>query len=90
MPQYVHHTFNGTKYKIDFGDFDGLCDEPKLKGLPEILFPRGFQPSRRGMELILHECLHACNYRAGENGVGQTALELSKLLWRIYKPRIKK
>ena len=88
MPKYLYSVFNGTRYKIDFESFDGVCDEPTLQGPPDIMLPNGFKPTKRGLEILLHECLHACNYDAGENGVEQTALELSKLLWKIYKPRI--
>lgn len=90
LPSFTHHTFNKTRYCIDFKPFDASCDDPKLGGPPEITFPKGFKPTRYGLELLLHECLHACDFTASEKTVERTAEEISKLLWKLYRPRIQK
>jgi len=90
MPGFIRQTFNGVKYCIDFRPFDAICDNPKLTGPPEISFPKGFKPTRYGLELLLHESLHACDFSVSEPIVEQTAKDISKLLWKLYKPRIQK
>lgn len=77
------HTFNGTKYKIDISDpIDGMCDHPKNIGKPEL---RVFADltTKKGMESLFHEMLHASCWSASEEKVTRTAKECIDLAWRL-------
>jgi len=76
------HTFNGLKYKITFGEFDGLCDTCKKER--EIIISADLSKFT-GLETVIHESLHACNWRASEKSVERTARDIARFLRRIYK-----
>ena len=35
------------------------------------------------LEVILHECLHAADWKASEEYIEQTAIDLASILWRL-------
>jgi len=78
------HTFNGRKYNIYiFPDgFDGVCDQytPEVDEREVII---AVDPTtRNGLITIIHECLHAENWRASEESVDRTSTEIGTFLWR--------
>ncbi len=78
----VHtHTFNGRSYKIDFGDFEGLCDmykcnERYIRVLPDL-------NTRKGLITAIHETLHAESWTASEDVVDRVSNEIGSFLWRL-------
>ena len=77
------HTFNGTVYDLHIEAVDGLCDSPKPGGKPNFIVPVHDQDSRKFLESVIHEALHACNWKASEESVTQTAYDVARLLWRL-------
>ena len=75
------HTFNGRKHTIDIGRMDGWCDQYKKQFFIHIC--RDDTDSRAFMETCIHEALHACNWKASEESVTQTAYDLARFLWRL-------
>lgn len=39
--------------------------------------------TRIGLETLIHESLHACNWKASEENVTQTAHDIARFLWRL-------
>ena len=74
------HTFNGRKYKIDIGPFDGSCVCYTCEREMHILVPL---EERIGLETAIHEALHACSWPASESTVEITAHDIARFLWRI-------
>lgn len=73
------NTFCGTKYHLVFDELDGNCDTDNKYW---IIVERDL--SRRiGLETTIHEALHACNWSASEEKVGQTARDITRLLWNM-------
>ncbi len=77
------HTFRGRRVKIEFGEFDGLCESPRdtdptptIRILPDI-------NTLRGMETLLHECLHICQWAKSEEVVDGTAHDIARLFRRL-------
>ena len=64
-----------------------LCDSPDNKGMPEIWLVEGFQPTKLGMDTLIHECLHAIYPDLDEEDVERGGTQLQKVLWRFFKPR---
>jgi len=76
------HTFRGTKYDVDItGDIEGRTDDPR-GGRPTLLICTDIT-TKKGLETIIHESLHACSFLKSEDAVGQTAYDIARLLWRI-------
>lgn len=73
------HTFNGIKYHLIFDDLDGNCDTDDKYW---IVIERDLS-KHIGLETTIHEALHACNWSASEEKVGQTARDISRLLWNM-------
>jgi len=72
-------TFNGRKYKIILDALDGNCDTDDYYWL---IIERDLS-TRIGLETVIHEALHACDWRAKENKVEITAKEIARFLWRL-------
>lgn len=77
------HTFSKVKYDIHFGKFDGACDPPKTEGNPSIYINMDRTNTRRFLETVIHESLHASHYACSEERVTQAAYDISRLLWRL-------
>jgi len=76
-------TFNGVKYKIDMSQrIDGMCDSPKGGGKPTLMI--AVDPyTKKELETIIHESLHACKWSKSEDDVRQTGEDVARLLWRL-------
>lgn len=73
--------FGGVRYRLDATPIDGSCDP--LRGRdPAITFPAGLSHNVYGLELLLHEGLHACHFSSQERTVERTAKDLARFLWR--------
>ena len=79
------HTFCGKRYQITFGLFDGLTDTFKRE--QEMIIMADLN-TRNGLETVVHEALHACDWNKNEIMVEQTAYDIARLLWRLgYRRR---
>ena len=78
------HTFNGRKYKIEMsGNLDGWCDQYKMGDNQRYITIMAKEGTRNELETIVHESLHACNWRASEQSVEMTAHDIARFLWRL-------
>jgi len=77
------HTFNRVRFDIDlYGKaIDGKCDYP-YQCKPVIMICEDVN-NYKGLESIIHECLHAEQWAKGEDVVDRTAREIAKFLWRL-------
>lgn len=73
------HTFDGIKYRIIIDDLDGNCDTDNHHWL---IVERDLS-KRIGLETVIHEALHACDWRAQEDKVTVTAKDIARFLWRL-------
>jgi len=86
--KWIESTFNDVKYKVYLEPFDGLCSPPDQKDREaEINLPKGFKHDRYTMELLIHEGTHAVDWNLTEKQVEAIGRDISKMLWRLYKPR---
>ena len=76
------HKFNGRLYAIDFDDCVGICQPPD-NSLPTIYFPHGLDSSRKSLEIVIHEAIHACYFDMPEDRVDILARDLSIFLWKL-------
>jgi len=78
------HTFNGHRFDVRFydpGEIDGLCDSPIGQGPTLRVFAD--LNTRKGLETVIHESLHAEGWAKTEQVVERTAQEIASLLWRL-------
>lgn len=80
MAEVKTHTFNGRKHNIIVQELDGFCDTFKLERTMLISCDLD---TRVGLETAIHESLHACNWRATESSVTNTAYDIARFLWRL-------
>lgn len=76
------HTFNGTEYAVRVTeDVDGFCDAP-VNGMPSlaIMVKLG---TKRGLEIAIHEALHASCFSEDEKSVTRRAKEIADFLWKL-------
>lgn len=75
-------TFNGISFDLDMcGPIDGSCDYPH-GGRPSIRVitkPKTFME----LESLIHESLHAEDWRKSEKAVTRSAHEIARPLWRM-------
>lgn len=77
------HTFNGINYEIDIsGPIDGICRNPRNESRPSLRVCTNIS-TRKGLETLIHESLHACFWAKSEEKVEQTAYDVARLLWRL-------
>lgn len=75
------HTFNGIKYDIVIdSNFDGLCENPSSR--PNLIVVADLK-TRAGLESLIHESMHACNYMKSEEAVTQVAYDIARFLWGL-------
>lgn len=79
------HTFHGKKYQLILEELDGMCF---ADGRDCLVVGRDLK-IRVGLETLLHEMLHACDWSASEDKVDQSARDMARLLWNLGY-RIKK
>lgn len=94
------HKFNRVKYAIDVEGAKGLCT-PKRLEMPEIFIarpeitmkeslPYGETKHARLMLItLLHECLHASDWKMSEKRVDCIANDVGGLLWRLGYRRVR-
>jgi len=75
------HTFCGRKYHIAFDKLDGSADQESDAKKWLMVF-RGLN-DKAGLETLIHEALHACDWKARENEVTDTARDIARFLWRL-------
>ena len=73
------HTFNDKNYRIILDNLDGNCDTDDYLWL---IVERDLS-KRVGLETVIHEALHACNWPAKEGEVTVTAHDIARFLWRL-------
>ena len=76
------HQFHGRPHKISIGEIDGWCDQYKKQLYIHINIDES-EDSKRFLETAIHESLHACNWKASEDNVTQTAYDIARFLWRL-------
>lgn len=76
------HIFSGVLYGIHIaGPTSGLCQAPNQE-MPELTIMEGLD-TEAGLETVIHEALHACNWAKVEYKVTSTAHDISRFLWRL-------
>ena len=77
--------FRGTLYDIQVGEpLDGYVDTDDKYAL---VVTRDLN-TKTGLESLIHEALHACNWHAKEQLVGETARDVARFLWRLNYRRV--
>ena len=80
----MHVRLCGKRWKLRFTALQnnrGECDGPTIAG-KEIRIDRRLKGMER-LEILIHECLHAIDWRADEEHVAQSAADLARTLWRL-------
>ena len=78
------HTFNGHKYDIRVGEeLDGLCDCPHNKDTTPSIVVACEPFTRKELISLIHECLHAEDWRKTEKAVDRASSEIGSFLWRL-------
>ncbi len=80
------HTFNGRKYKIDIGSFDGTCDTYSDTG--RFLGVYADLDTQNGLVTVIHEALHAEDWKESEERVDQISKDIGRFLWRLGYRRV--
>ena len=83
------HQFNGRKYKIYVHEpLDGWCDQYKCNERAiHLMTPLN---TRNGLITVIHESLHASDWRQSEKAVDRVSKEVGRLLWRMgYRWQVK-
>lgn len=79
------HTFRGKRWHIENvprgSAHDGMAQGPHVVG--KQMFLKVNNTTRRGMEIVIHEGLHACLWDLDEEAVSETARDITALLWRM-------
>lgn len=83
IPNYL--VMLGKRYKFSrtnlMPDCLGKCDAPN-KVNKGIKVHKGLK-DKKELEIILHECLHACFWHIDEEFIDAAAGDLARALWRI-------
>ncbi|MCE5185012.1 MAG: hypothetical protein LLF76_02680 [Planctomycetaceae bacterium] len=70
-------------YQIDFEGCLASCDHPQKEGLPVIMFNFPVKGNQKTLELLIHEALHACDFKDSEEKVSTSAQDIARFLWRV-------
>lgn len=81
MKKVKSHTFNGRKYRIDFGHLDGWCDQYDLND--RMIHILAEPNTRNELITIIHECLHAEDWTKTEEPIERIGKEIGTFLWRL-------
>ena len=83
------HRFRGKPYKIiwdgDTGDAKGTEEYPN-KNHPEIEIDSS-QVGLSFLNTVIHESLHACQWDLSEEAICETANDISRLMWHMFKDK---
>lgn len=83
MRKVKTHTFAGVSYDVDVeGPFDGICEFPRSGKRPALRVSVDID-TQKGLETLIHECLHAENWSVTEEVVDRTSCDIARLLWRL-------
>jgi len=86
--KWIEARLNGVEYKIYLEPFDGLCSPPKQEDREaDIFLTKGFKNDRYTMEVLIHEICHSLDWSLSEEKVEMMGRDLSKVLWKLYRPR---
>ncbi len=80
MAEVKTATFNGERYLIAVGEYDGMCDVGKKERELVIL---ANLDTRNGLITAIHEALHACDWSAREDKVDSVSKDIGRFLWRL-------
>jgi hypothetical protein len=77
------HRFDGVLYDVDIdSNCAGYCDPPTGNDRPCLHVGTNIT-TKKGLEDLFHEMLHACHWRGHEGKVEQTAKDMASLVWRL-------
>jgi len=62
-------------------DYLGKCDSPDTRG-KQIRISKDLEGLEK-LDVILHELLHAADWHQDEEWVEQTAMDVSRVLWKL-------
>lgn len=79
------HTFDGIKYHIIVDKLDGNCDTDTKFW---VILERDLS-KKVGLETAIHEALHACSWKTGEEKVERTAKDIARFLWNLGYRKVK-
>lgn len=79
-------TLMGRRYRLQFCRLGrqqarGTCDPPSIRGKQIRIDER--LADEEQLEVILHELLHACDWRADEDHITEQAEDMARVLWRL-------
>jgi hypothetical protein len=78
------HVFRGRRYtfaKFKARGHDGECEDPSHPGCQMDIPLAG--KTKRDLEVIIHEGLHACYWDLDEGPVEEASVDIAGLLWRL-------
>lgn len=82
------HTFAGVSYDVDVeGPFDGICEFQRSTKRPALRVAVDID-TQKGLETLLHECLHAEVWAKTEEVVDRASHDIARLLWRLGFRRV--
>jgi len=73
------HTFDGIRYNIVVGEFDGCADIHSGYAL----LVNGNLDTQNGLITLIHEAMHAGNWDKHEKTIDRSSKEIGRLLWRL-------
>lgn len=91
VPVVLRITLLGKRWRLVFDRLGrskvwGYCDEP-TKVNKEIRVDSRLSGQHR-LEILIHEILHACDWRADEAVITQQARDMARVLWQLgYRDR---
>lgn len=75
------HKLMGVKYNIDVEPELGSCTNPKRA--EHWIKINADLNTKLGLEVLIHECLHAVDFGKKEKFVDQAGKDIADLLWRL-------
>ena len=79
MSKVRTHTFNGVKYDILIGKFDGWADT--TDGYSIVI--NSDLDTQKALITLVHEAMHACSWDKHEETIERSSKEIGRLLWRL-------
>jgi len=73
------HSFNGIRYHVYIGEFDGLADIDDTYSIAI----NGQLSSQKDLITLIHESMHAGNWSKCEETIDRSSKEIGRLLWRL-------
>jgi hypothetical protein len=79
MRKVKTHSFNGIRYQVLIGHFDGVADTDDKYSI----VVNGELDTRKDLITLIHEAMHAGNWAKHEDTIDRSSTEIGKLLWRL-------